>query len=310
MADADAFPETLHPCFHFLLANTPILQAPVPAPALHFRLAKHQLSSCTQQLLFRIFRSRAKLGFVFNVALAMRNFTMTADTPAEAQATPCLQKALVETKLVSWVENYMWHLPRWRHILKYVAHEHLGVLVCFLLLHKSHTTFFPHDLGQEKKLQNSNWHTIVPDIQEKFALTAGWWGGSLQTFLSSLNIFRRMSEKSLLREVAGLTNRAGADTLLELQDLNSLWLISRGKVSNVFRQNCLLLLQDLSAPCCSIFGLFSRAANAPHGLSVGQDLSALAKPRVSREEWVWLSPVFAAWTRVRKIMSKFKKKKK
>jgi len=63
-------------------------------------LAKHQLSSCTQQLLFRIFRIRAKLGFVFNVALAMRNFTMTADTfLAEAQATPYLQKALVETQL-------------------------------------------------------------------------------------------------------------------------------------------------------------------------------------------------------------------
>lgn len=107
MADADAFPETLHPCFHFLLANIPILQAPVPTPALHFRLAKHQLSSCTQQLLFRIFRTRAKLGFVFNVALAMRNFTMTADTPAEAQATPCLQKALV-----SWVENSMRYLPK------------------------------------------------------------------------------------------------------------------------------------------------------------------------------------------------------
>lgn len=108
MAGTDAFPETLHPCFHFLLANIPILQALVPAPALHFRLAKHQLSSCTQQLLFRVFRTGAKLGFVFNVALAMRNFTMTADTsPAEAQATPCSQKALVETKLVSWVENSM-----------------------------------------------------------------------------------------------------------------------------------------------------------------------------------------------------------
>lgn len=108
MAGTDAFPETLHPCFHFLLANIPILQAPVPAPALHFRLAKHQLSSCTQQLLFRVFRTGAKLGFVFNVALAMRNFTMTADTsPAEAQAAPCSQKALVETKLVSWVENSM-----------------------------------------------------------------------------------------------------------------------------------------------------------------------------------------------------------
>lgn len=195
----------------------------------------------------------------------MRNFTMTADTPAQAQATPCLQKALVETKLVSWIENYMWHLPKRRHILKYVAHEHLGVLGFFLLLHKSHTTFFPPDFGQEKKLQNSNWHTIVPDIQEKFALTAGWWGGSLQTFLSYLNIFCRMSEKSLHREVAGLTKRAGTDTLLELQDLNSLWLISRGKLSNMFRHNCLLLLQDLTAPCCSIFGLFSRAANAPHG---------------------------------------------
>lgn len=93
-AHFDAFPETLHPCFHFLLANTPILQAPVPASALHFRLAKHQLSSCTQQLLFCIFRTGAKLGFVFNVALAMQNFTMTADRfLAEAQeAAPPLQK--------------------------------------------------------------------------------------------------------------------------------------------------------------------------------------------------------------------------
>lgn len=38
-------------------------------------------------------RIGAKLGFVFNVALAMRNFTMTADTfLTEAQATPYLQK--------------------------------------------------------------------------------------------------------------------------------------------------------------------------------------------------------------------------
>lgn len=151
MANADAFPETLHPCFHFLLANAPILQAPVPARALHFRLAKHQLSSCTQQLLFRIFHTRAKLGFVFNVALAMRNFTMTADTPAEAQATPCLQRALVETKLVSWVENSRWHLPRLRNILKCVAHEHLGVSGWCFFNRTKVTHFFPPDLGQEKK---------------------------------------------------------------------------------------------------------------------------------------------------------------
>lgn len=101
-AHFDAFPETLHPCFHFLLANTPILQAPVPASALHFRLAKHQLSSCTQQLLFCIFRTGAKLGFVFNVALAMQNFTMTADRfLAEAQeAAPPLQKNISRDRAV------------------------------------------------------------------------------------------------------------------------------------------------------------------------------------------------------------------
>lgn len=112
----DSFWHVWHRCiprnppslFHFLLANTPILQAPVPAPALHFRLAKHQLSSCTQQLLFRIFHVGAKLGFVFNVALAMRNSTMTADTfLTETQTTPYLQKAMIEMQLLFQVANPM-----------------------------------------------------------------------------------------------------------------------------------------------------------------------------------------------------------
>lgn len=71
------------------------------------------------------------------------------------------------------------------------------------------------------------------------------------------------------------------DTLLKLQDLNSLWLISRGKVSNMFRHSCLLLLQDLTAPCSS-FGPFLQSSKCPTWpLSVHQDLSVLRSRGVS-----------------------------
>lgn len=62
-------------------------------------------------------------------------------------------------------------------------------------------------------------------------------------------------------EVPGLT-QSGQEpvTLLDLQHLNSLWLMIRANVSNMLRHNYLLLLQDLTAACCSIFGSFLQSS--------------------------------------------------
>lgn len=108
------------------------------------------------------FRIGAKLGFVFNVALAMRNFTMTADTfLAEAQATPYLQKMLVETRLWSWVANPTYYLPKRRDILKYVVHKHMlsiwvGFFCCFVFLEQKSHIFSSWFWAGRKNFNNVN----------------------------------------------------------------------------------------------------------------------------------------------------------
>lgn len=162
-----------------------------------------------------------------------------------------------------------WKFPKWRNILKYAAHEHLGGLD-FFTMQKSHIFSSWSWAGEKTSKQLIN--TIIPDIQERFVLTAGWRGGSLQT----------LWVKYLLQNEWGKPSQRGCwphttgqepDTLLELQDLNSLWHTSRGKASNVFRHNCLLLLQDLTAPCCSIFGPFLPHSGKTHSFQRGASLT-------------------------------------
>lgn len=134
--------------------------------------------------------------------------------------------------------------------------------------------------------------TVVPNVQERSALTAGW--GALQTLLSCFKLLCRTSEKNLHIEVAGLTQSGQEpDTLLDLQHFHSLWLIIRGKVSNMFRHNYLLLSQELTAVCCCIFGPFLQSSKgSTRTLSGHWDLSVLAQPTVSRGMQVWRAPVF------------------
>lgn len=88
----------------------------------------------------------SQAGVCFNVALAMRNFTTTADT---FLVTPYLRKAFAETQLLSC--NIP---PKKTSILKYVVHGYLGGFVWFFLS-KSHKTPFPPHLRQEEKSSTS-----------------------------------------------------------------------------------------------------------------------------------------------------------
>lgn len=99
----------------------------------------------------------------------------------------------------------------------------VGFFVVLFFLSKSHTPF-PLDFEQEEKpstmpIQLNT--TVVPPVEERSALTVGWWG--LQTLLSRFKLLCRMSEKPLYIEVAGLTQlQQEPHTLLDLQHFNSL----------------------------------------------------------------------------------------
>jgi len=159
---------------------------------------------------------------------------------------------------------------------------------------KSHNTFSSWSWtgGKTSKTSTQLNNTVVPHMHERSALTAG--GGVLQTPLNCFKLLWRRSEKNLHIEVAGLTQSGQEpDTLLDLQHFNSLWLIIRGKVSNMFRHNYLLLLQDLTPAWCSIFGPFLWSSKySTRTLSGRRDLSVLAQPTASRGVRVWRAPVF------------------